>query len=90
MKSAPPFTSRYPGTCHACGQCYPAGTPITRHITHGWVHLTCPPAGTSPAVVLPAPRRDRYAGTLRPHGPGGICTACGDDCGGSPWRCGYQ
>jgi hypothetical protein len=39
--------------------------------------------GSAPAATKP--RTSAY----RPHGMGGICAACGDDCGGGLWSCGY-
>lgn len=43
------------------------------------------------AASRPVPRATRRSGTsaYRPNGLGGICAACGDDCGGGLYSCGY-
>lgn len=36
-----------------------------------------------------APKRSPAPSRFRPNGMSGICAACGDDCGGGLWSCGY-
>ena len=40
-------------------------------------------------VAGTAPKRRPSTSSYRPNGMGGICAACGDDCGGGLWSCGY-
>lgn len=39
----------------------------------------------TPAVAARSPNTSSF----RPYGRHGICAACGDDCGGGMWSCGY-
>jgi len=47
-------------------------------------------ADAAKALMTPAKTTTPARRGYRPNGPNGICTRCGDDCGGTNWRCGYE
>lgn len=56
-----------------------------------WIMPTPEAAAKARELVGSAPKAERRRGTsaYRPNGMGGICAACGDDCGGGLYSCGY-
>jgi hypothetical protein len=55
----------------------------------GW-RVPADKADEASKIVASAPaKRSPNTSPYRPNGMGGICAACGDDCGGGLWSCGY-
>ena len=77
------ITARFPGSCRTCGGAIKIGETILWAKATGSRHLVCP------VVVRETPARPTRGG-YRPYGSNGICTRCGDDCGGTAWSCGYE